>query len=61
VGRQVRRAALVVLMIFAALVAPIALPIRIIVLHLKRETPKTEFVVRHVSPGDMLEPLPETV
>jgi len=49
-----------VLMIFAALVAPIALPIRIIVLHLRRETPKTEFVVRHVSPGDPLEPLPRT-
>ena len=59
-GRQIRRMALVFLMIFAALVAPIALPIRIVVLHLKRDTAKTEFVVRHVSPGDPLEPLPRT-
>jgi len=60
VGRKIRHTALVLLMILAAVVAPIALPIRIIVLHLKRETPKTEFVVRHVSPGDLLEPLPRT-
>jgi hypothetical protein len=60
VGRQLRRTALVVLMMFAAVVAPIALPIRIIVLHLKRETPKTEFVVRHIASGDLLEPLPRT-
>jgi hypothetical protein len=45
-------------MIMAAVVAPVALPIRIVVLHLRRDTAKTEFVVRHASPGDRL--LPET-
>jgi hypothetical protein len=46
VGRRPRRIALVVLMAFAALVAPIAVPIRIVVLALRREPKKTEFVVR---------------
>lgn len=58
VGRQIRRVALVVLMMFAALVAPLALPLRIVVLKRRREIPKTEFVVRHVTPGRLL---PETV
>jgi hypothetical protein len=33
-------------MVLAAAVAPIALPIRIIVLHLRREATRIEFVVR---------------
>jgi len=59
VGRQIRRIVLVALMILAAVVAPVALPIRIVVLHLRRDTAKTEFVVRHVAPGEDL--LPESV
>jgi hypothetical protein len=46
VGRRLRRIALVVLMAFATLIAPIAVPIRIVVLALRRESKKTEFVVR---------------
>lgn len=56
-GRKIRRIALVVLMAFAALVAPLALPIRIIVLKRRREVPKTEFVLREVTTGL---PQPET-
>jgi hypothetical protein len=41
-----RRIALVTLMVLAALVAPVALPIRMVVLHLRREPKTTEFVVR---------------
>ncbi len=44
-GRRVRRGVLVALLVLAAVVAPVALPIRIVVLHLRRETKKTEFVV----------------
>jgi len=58
VGRQIRRVALVVLMILAALAAPVALPLRIVVLKRRREVAKTEFVVRHVAPSGFL---PETV
>jgi hypothetical protein len=55
----VRKAALVALMILSALVAPIAVPIRIVVLHLRRESKKTEFVVRDERVSDL--ELPETV
>ena len=51
--------ALVSLMILAAVVAPVALPIRIVVMHLRRDTAKTESVVRHIASGTDL--LPETV
>jgi hypothetical protein len=34
------------MMILAAVVAPIAVPIRIVVLHLRRETSRIEFVAR---------------
>ena len=57
-GMRLRRLALVTLMILAALVAPVALPIRIVVMHLRRDTAKTEFVIRHVTAGDTV--LPET-
>ena len=50
--------ALVVLMAVAALVAPIAVPIRIVVLHLKRDRNKTEFVVREERSSRLQ--LPET-
>lgn len=55
-GRRIRRGALVSLMVAAALVAPVALPIRMVVLHLRRDTARTEFVVRHATPGDRLLP-----
>ncbi|MGA9159884.1 MAG: hypothetical protein WB297_03315 [Actinomycetota bacterium] len=57
-GRRIRRIALVVLMILAALVAPIAVPIRIVVLHLKRDQNKTGFVVREERSSPLQ--LPET-
>ena len=46
-GWRLRRFALVALMLFAALVAPIALPIRILVERVRRDTRRTEQVVRH--------------
>ncbi len=58
-GRRMRRIALVALMVLAAIVAPVALPIRIIVIHLQRETKKTEFVVRQERRTDL--ELPQTV
>ncbi|HEY7756063.1 MAG TPA: hypothetical protein VID69_07545 [Actinomycetota bacterium] len=45
-ARRIRRYALVSMMILAAVVAPIAVPIRIVVLHLRRETSRIEFVAR---------------
>jgi hypothetical protein len=45
VGR-IRRVALVALMVLAAVVAPIAVPIRMIVLQRRRVPTRTEFVVR---------------
>jgi hypothetical protein len=45
-ARRIRRVALVSLMVLAAVLAPVAVPIRILVLHLRRETTRTEFVVR---------------
>jgi hypothetical protein len=60
-GRGLRRVALVALMLFAALVAPIALPIRILVERVRRDTRRTEQVVRQevwsawrLAPGDDL-------
>jgi hypothetical protein len=46
VATRIRRYALVTMMILAAAVAPIAVPIRIVVLHLRRDTSRIEFVVR---------------
>ncbi len=54
-----RRFALVALMILAAIIAPVALPIRMIVVHLRRETSRTEFVVREERRTDL--ELPQTV
>ena len=45
-ARNVRKAALVALMILAAVVAPVALPIRMIIARRQRETIRTEQVVR---------------
>jgi hypothetical protein len=58
VGR-VRKATVIALMILSVLVAPIAVPIRMVVVHLRRESKKTEFVVRE-DRRSRLE-LPETV
>ena len=44
-GRRLRRIALVSLMVAAAVLAPVALPIRMVVMHLRRETARTEQVV----------------
>jgi hypothetical protein len=46
VGGRIRRLALVTLMVLAAVVAPIAVPIRVIRGQRRREVRKTEFVVR---------------
>ena len=56
---RIRKAALVALMILAAILAPIAVPIRMLVLRRRRDGARTEFVVRH-EPHFELE-LPETV
>lgn len=45
-GRSLRKTALVALMILAAVAAPVALPIRMIVALRRRETTRTEQVVR---------------
>jgi len=45
-GRSLRKTALVALMILAAVAAPVALPIRMIVALRRRETSRTEQVVR---------------
>jgi hypothetical protein len=47
VGGRIRRMACVTLTVFAVLVAPIALPIRLIRGQRRREPRKTELVVRH--------------
>ena len=44
--------ALVTLMTLAALVAPVAVPIRIVVLKRRRLTPTTELVVRRAGPAE---------
>jgi hypothetical protein len=44
-GRTFRKVALVVMMLFAAIVAPIAIPIRMIVELVKRDSAKTEQIV----------------
>jgi hypothetical protein len=46
-------------MVLAALVAPIAVPIRMLVLRRRRESPRTEFVVRDEHRSEL--ELPETV
>jgi hypothetical protein len=59
VGGRIRRLALVTLMVLAALVAPIAVPIRVFRGQRRREPRKTELVVhaeRSAAPR-----LPETV
>jgi hypothetical protein len=45
-GMTLRKLALVVLMLFAAVVAPIAIPIRMVVELVKRDTAKTEQTVQ---------------
>jgi hypothetical protein len=40
-------------MVLAAIVSPVAVPIRIVVLHLRRETKKIEFVVRDERHADL--------
>lgn len=45
-GRSIRKLALVALMLFAAVVAPIALPIRMIVELRRKDVRKTEQIVR---------------
>jgi hypothetical protein len=57
-ARQIRRVALVALMLLAAIVAPVALPIRIVVMHLRRDTAKIGFVARDIGSGDVLSPRP---
>ena len=58
-GSRIRRIALVTLMVLAAVVAPIAVPIRMVVLYLRREAKRTEFVVRDERRSDL--ELPQTV
>jgi hypothetical protein len=58
-GRRLRRGALVALMVLAAVVAPVALPIRMVVLHLRRETKRTEFVLREERTSPIR--LPQTI
>jgi hypothetical protein len=48
-GRTFRKVVLVAMMLLAAVVAPIALPIRMLVERVKRDTAKTEQVVRRES------------
>ena len=55
---RIRKAALVALMILAAMVAPIAMPIRMLVLRRRRDGARTEFVVRHERHFEL--ELPET-
>ena len=45
-GRSIRKLALVALMLFAAVVAPIALPIRMVVELMRKDVRKTEQIVR---------------
>jgi hypothetical protein len=54
VGRRIRKVTLVTLMVLAAAVSPIAVPIRIVVLHLRRDTARTEFVARDERQGHEL-------
>jgi hypothetical protein len=56
---RIRRLALVALMILATLVAPIAVPIRLVRLQRRREARRTEFVVRDRGASALR--LPETV
>ena len=56
VGRRLRKAALVTLMLFAAVVAPVALPIRILVERVRRDTRKTEQVVRQETRAELTDP-----
>ena len=53
---RIRRIAFVVLMILAALVAPIAVPLRMIVLQRRRVPTRTEFVVRDERPNALGRP-----
>jgi hypothetical protein len=57
VGRRLRKVALVTLMLFAAVVAPIALPIRILVERVRRDTRKTEQVVRQETRAGLADPV----
>ena len=56
VGRRLRKAALVTLMLFAAVVAPVALPIRILVERVRRDTRKTEQLVRQETRAGLTDP-----
>ncbi len=50
-GRTFRKMVLVTIMLLAAIVAPIALPIRMLFERLKRDSAKTEQVVRRETHG----------